>query len=138
VEEMARRAVSQRAVEDEAEIGEPLSEVVCGEREEEWTEEEFPALDVDCRTDHHVARSVNCARQKTARPMDDLVDQILQTYELMRKIDAPRVENSREKIAAYLETLNSAGRLDAQQLAMYGLAYLKELHEGSDPRFTGC
>jgi hypothetical protein len=66
--------------------------------------------------------------------MDDLVDQILQTYELMRKIDAPRVENSREKIAAYLETLNSAGRLDAQQLAMYGLAYLnftRDLTRGS-------
>ena len=33
---------------------------------------------------------------------------------------------------------DSAGRFDAQQLAKYGLAYLKELHEESDPRFTGC
>jgi hypothetical protein len=26
----------------------------------------------------------------------------------------------------------------AIELAEYGLAYLKELHEGPDPRFTGC
>jgi hypothetical protein len=56
----------------------------------------------------------------------------------MRKIDPPEVEKSREKIVAYLETLNSAGQFDAQQLMMYGLAYLKELHEESDARFTGC
>jgi hypothetical protein len=31
-----------------------------------------------------------------------------------------------------------AGQNDAQRLAVYGLAYLKELHEGRDPRFTGC
>jgi hypothetical protein len=35
-------------------------------------------------------------------------------------------------------SLASAGQSDAQQLAVYGLAYLKELHEGPDPRFTGC
>ena len=70
--------------------------------------------------------------------MNNLVDQILHTYQLMRKIDPPEVEKSREKIAAYLETLNSAGQFDAQQQMMYGLAFLKELHEGSDPRFTGC
>jgi hypothetical protein len=31
-----------------------------------------------------------------------------------------------------------AGKSDAEQLAVYGLAYLKELPEGQDPRFTGC
>jgi len=76
--------------------------------------------------------------EKDGATMNDLVDRILHTYQLMRKIDASGVERSRERIAAYLEALNSAGRFDAQQLAMYGLAYLKELHEGSDPRFTGC
>jgi hypothetical protein len=30
------------------------------------------------------------------------------------------------------------GQRDAKQLTVYGLAYLKELHEGRDPRFTGC
>jgi hypothetical protein len=37
-----------------------------------------------------------------------------------------------------IESLTSAGQIDAHQLAVYGLAYLKELHDGRDPRFTGC
>ena len=32
----------------------------------------------------------------------------------------------------------SAGQRDARQLTICGLEYLKELHEGRDPRFTGC
>jgi hypothetical protein len=99
----------------------PLSEAVRRESEEEWTEEEFPALDVDCRTDSNWVDPVMTVQdEKDGATMNDLVDRILHTYQLMRKID------------------KSAGQFDAQQLAMYGLAYLKELHEGSDPRFTGC
>jgi hypothetical protein len=70
--------------------------------------------------------------------MNDVVDQILNTYGLMRPLDAARVAESREKISGYIQTLCSAGQKDAHQLAVYGLAYLKELHEGTDPRFTGC
>jgi len=32
----------------------------------------------------------------------------------------------------------SAGQNDPDQLTEYASAYLKELHEGPDPRFTGC
>ncbi len=42
------------------------------------------------------------------------------------------------KIFRYLESLASAGQRDARQLTEFGLAYLGELHEGRDPRFTGC
>ena len=70
--------------------------------------------------------------------MNDVVDRVLKTYELMGKLDADRAAESREKMAAYIETLVSAGQSDAQKLAVYGLAYLKQLHEGPDPRFTGC
>jgi len=56
----------------------------------------------------------------------------------MRKLDAARLADSRAKITGYIETLASAGQKDFQQLAHYGLEYLKELHEGRDPRFTGC
>jgi len=70
--------------------------------------------------------------------MNDLVDRILNTYQLMRPLDADRVSDSRQKITRYIESLASAGQSDAQQLAEYGLAFLKELHEGPDPRFTGC
>ena len=71
--------------------------------------------------------------------MKDVVDWILNTYQLMRPLDPDRVSDSRRKITRYIESLAaSAGQSDAQQLAVHGLAYLKELHEGRDPRFTGC
>ena len=70
--------------------------------------------------------------------MNDVVDRILNTYQLTRPLNAEKVADSRQKIARYIESLASAGQRDAQQLAVYGLAYLKELHEGRDPRFTGC
>jgi hypothetical protein len=70
--------------------------------------------------------------------MNDLVDRILSTYQLMRPLDPDRVSVSRQRITRYIESLASAGQSDVQRLAVYGLAYLKELHEGRDPRFTGC
>ena len=70
--------------------------------------------------------------------MNDLVDRILSIYQLMRPLDSDRVSDSRQRITRYIESLASAGQSDAQQLAVYGLAYLKELHEERDPRFTGC
>jgi len=30
------------------------------------------------------------------------------------------------------------GHRDADELTYYGLAYLRSLHEGPDPRYTGC
>ena len=43
----------------------------------------------------------------------------------------------RARIARYLQTLRSAGLNDTRVLAEYGLAYLKELHEGPDRRYSG-
>lgn len=63
--------------------------------------------------------------------MDDVVENVLRTY---GSADA----HSREKISGYLRKLSSAGQRDAQALAEYGLAYLKELHEGPDRRYSGC
>jgi hypothetical protein len=56
----------------------------------------------------------------------------------MRPLSAERVADSRQKVSRYLESLAPAGQRDAEQLVEYGLAYLKELHEGQDPWFTGC
>jgi len=70
--------------------------------------------------------------------MNEVVDRILLTYQLMRNVDPEQIASSRQKIVLYVEKIDSAGKFNAQQLAMYGLAYLKELHEGTDPRFTGC
>jgi hypothetical protein len=70
--------------------------------------------------------------------MIDVVDCILSTYQSMCPLDAQRAKDSRQKISLYIENLTSAGQRDAEQLTVYGLAYLTELHEGHDPRFTGC
>ena len=70
--------------------------------------------------------------------MNDVVEIILNTYQSMCPLDAERVADSRQKISRYIETLSSAGQRDAVQLTIYGLAYLTELHEGQDPRFSGC
>jgi hypothetical protein len=66
--------------------------------------------------------------------MNKVVDRILSRYPL----DEKRAAEARVKISRYIETLSAAGQKDTRQLTMYGLAYLKELHEGKDPRFTGC
>jgi hypothetical protein len=70
--------------------------------------------------------------------MDHVVDCILKNYQIRRPLDAERAEDSRRKIAGYIASLMSAGQRDPRQLTKYGLAYLKDLHEGRDPRFTGC
>jgi hypothetical protein len=70
--------------------------------------------------------------------MKEIVDRALRTYELIGEMDELRVAQSREKIIQYIDKLASAGQNDPQQLAEYARAYLKELHEGPDPRFTGC
>jgi hypothetical protein len=70
--------------------------------------------------------------------MNDVIDRILSTYQLMRPLDPDRVSDSRQRITRYIESLATAGQSDPEQLAVYGLAYLKELHEKRDPRFTGC
>jgi hypothetical protein len=70
--------------------------------------------------------------------MIDVVERILNTYQSMSPLDAERAADSRLKISRYLESLASAGQRDAEQLTIYGLAYLTELCEGHDSRFTGC
>lgn len=70
--------------------------------------------------------------------MTDIVDLILSTYKRRRPLVADRVEASRPKIAGYIDSLTSAGQRDVRKLTIYGLAYLEELFEGRDPRFTGC
>ena len=70
--------------------------------------------------------------------MIDVVERILNAYQSMCPLDAEQAADSRQKISRYIESLASAGQRDAEQLAIYGLAYLTELHEGQDPRFSGC
>lgn len=63
--------------------------------------------------------------------MDDVIETILRTS---GATDA----RSRERISGYIRTLSSAGERDARALKTYGLAYLKEMREGRDTRYSGC
>ena len=77
-------------------------------------------------------------RRACCSAMNHIVDSVLKTYQLMGKLDADRLAESRRKITEYFEILASAGQRDARKLAVYGLAYLKQLHEGPDNRYSGC
>ena len=46
-------------------------------------------------------------------------------------------EEIRVKVGLYLEKLSSAGHRDVEELTYYGLAYLRILHEGPEPRYSG-
>jgi hypothetical protein len=60
------------------------------------------------------------------------------SYENLPALDRLRREEVGVKVGQYLAKLSSAGHSDAEELAFYGLAYLRILHEGPDPRYTGC
>ena len=70
--------------------------------------------------------------------MRTIVDRVLDIYDPSRQLDQARVAESRGRVLQYVEQLSSAGLTDADRLVEYGIAYLKELHEGPDRRFTGC
>jgi len=63
--------------------------------------------------------------------MDDVIETILRTSGVTDT-------RSRERISKYIRTLSSAGQRDFHALEMYGRAYLKEMKEGRDTRYSGC
>jgi hypothetical protein len=70
--------------------------------------------------------------------MNEIVDRVLQDYDLHHPLDAALAAETREKVSGYVAKLASAGQNDRRRLVVYARAYLKELREGPDPRFTGC
>jgi len=82
---------------------------------------------------------LQCTTLSSVRgPVKEIIDQALGTYELAARMDAAEVALSRERMTQYIDTLISAGQNDPLQLTEYARAYLKEMHEGRDPRFSGC
>lgn len=70
--------------------------------------------------------------------MDDVIDRVVTTFAMMRSIDRECFDDSKLKLRTYIETLTSAGQTDSQRLAVYGLAYLRELHDGPSQGASGC
>ena len=70
--------------------------------------------------------------------MNDVVDRVMTSYEKLHVIEGLGREEIRVKVGQYLAKLSSAGHSESEELIHYGLAYLRILHEGPDPRYTGC
>jgi hypothetical protein len=66
------------------------------------------------------------------------VDRVMASYENLPAIEGLGRDEIRVKVGQYLEKLSSAGHSDTEKLTYYGLAYLRILHDGPDPRYTGC
>jgi hypothetical protein len=72
------------------------------------------------------------------RAMEDTVNRVIASYENNPALEQLGTEVIRIKIGQYLAKLSSAGHSDPEELARYGLAYLRSLQEPPDPRYTGC
>jgi hypothetical protein len=70
--------------------------------------------------------------------MDHAVDRVMASYENLPALEGLGREDIRVKVGQYLAKLSPAGHSDAEELTFYGLAHLRILHEGPDPRYTGC
>jgi hypothetical protein len=70
--------------------------------------------------------------------MQEIIDRALNSYEVGVRLNSAEIAQSRERIAQYIDKLLSAGRTDPDELTECARAYLKEMHEGRDPRFSGC
>lgn len=70
--------------------------------------------------------------------MCEITDKALKNYKLGRDMDPSQIAQLRDRTSRYIGKLISAGQDDPDRLAEYAYAYMKELYEGPDPRFTGC
>jgi hypothetical protein len=70
--------------------------------------------------------------------MNEVVDRIMNSSEINVFSDSHNRAEIRARVGNYIATLSSTGKDDVDQLIEYGLAYLRGLHEGPDPRYTGC
>jgi hypothetical protein len=70
--------------------------------------------------------------------MDNAVDRVMASFDSLPDLERLGREEIRGKVGQYLEKLSSAGHRNADELTYYGLAYLRILREGPDPRYTGC
>jgi hypothetical protein len=70
--------------------------------------------------------------------VEEVINRVMDTFGMMRSLNYEGLEESRASLTNYIEMLFSAGETDTHRLAVFGLAYLRELHDGPEPGFTGC
>jgi hypothetical protein len=69
--------------------------------------------------------------------MNDIVERVMQSARIASISKISRTE-LRSKVGNYVELLSSAGKRDPEELTDLGIAYLRGIIEGPDPRYTGC
>lgn len=70
--------------------------------------------------------------------LNEVIDRVIHTFGMMRNLSEDALQDARDSVRDYIETLSSAGETDPQRLAVFGLAFLRDRHEGVSPKFTGC
>ena len=70
--------------------------------------------------------------------MNDALDQVMASCGDLSALDGLGREEVEVKLGQYLEKLSSAGHSDTEELAVFGLAYVRILRESPDPRYSGC
>jgi hypothetical protein len=67
--------------------------------------------------------------------MREIVDRVMVA---VKPISVLSEAELRSKVGGYLELLTSTGKRDPGELATLAAAYLRDIVDGPDPRFTGC
>jgi len=70
--------------------------------------------------------------------LNEVIERVIHTFGMMRNLSEDALHEARQSLSNYIETLSSAGETDPQRLAVYGLAYLRNRHDGLSSKFTGC
>jgi hypothetical protein len=69
--------------------------------------------------------------------MNEIVERVMQSARTASLSKISRTE-LRSKVGNYVELLSSAGKRDPKELTDLGIAYLRGIIDGPDPRYTGC
>jgi hypothetical protein len=67
--------------------------------------------------------------------MHKIIDRVMSSA---RPTHSLSLKELRDKVGGYIELLSSTGKRDPDELATLGVAYLQNILEGPDARFTGC
>lgn len=76
----------------------------------------------------------NIRSEVAAHIMHSIVDRVMSEV----PISALSETELRNRVSGYVELISSAGKRDPDELAALGIAYLRKIVDGPDPRFTGC
>jgi hypothetical protein len=91
--------------------------------------------------------STNSVHCNLSMPFGLLILELLSMKEIvdrvMRSARATSISNLsqtelRNKVGNYVKLLSSAGKRDSDELIDLGVAYLHDIIDGPDPRYTGC